>query len=276
MADRERAGSPKAAPKNAAPARSYTVGSVAHALHLIDHVVSGPPGGVSLAELTTSMGLSKSSTYALARTLVDHGYLQSVGQPPRYQLGMTLVRLGDRALSAIPLSDICRPVLVKLSQETGLTSRAAVNDNGYPMFIARVDSPGTIKFHTPLGVREMPHTSSAGKAMLAAMPAERVQQIVGDSGLAARTPKSITSLAELTADLEVTRQRGFAIDDEEDDPGVFCIGAAFYRFGPEPAGAVSATGIKQDRARRHIEALGRAVRAAADEITHLLTGQEPR
>ncbi|MCW2780373.1 MAG: transcriptional regulator, IclR family [Marmoricola sp.] len=254
--------------------RSYRVGSVSHALDLIDHVVSGPSSGLSLAELTALMELSKSSTYALARTLVDHGYLRGVGQPPRYQLGMALVRLGDRASSSIPLTDICRPVLVKLSQETGLTSRAAINDNGYPVFISRVDSPGPIRFYTPLGVREVPHTSSAGKAMLAMMPAERVRQIVAETGMAARTPKSITTIAELSADLDITRKRGFAIDDEEDDLGVFCIGAAFFRHGSEPAGAVSTTGIKQDRAARQIDVLGRSVQAAADEITQLLTGLE--
>jgi len=115
--------------------------------------------------------------------------------------------------------------------------------------------------------------SSAGKAMLAELSDEQVSALVAQSGLLRRTPKTITSLDELLADLASTRRRGYAVDDEEDVEGVFCVGAPFYDHAGTCAGAISATGIKRDLAPRAVEDLGRAVRSAADQITALLRGR---
>jgi IclR family transcriptional regulator, acetate operon repressor len=253
----------------------YTVASVARALALVDAVATGPVEGLTVSELARGLGVSKSTAYGLAQTLVEGGHLRAVEPGPRYQLGLALVRLGDVSATRLPLGSLCRPVLHELSMRTGLTTRVAVNDRGRPMFIERVDAPGAVRFHTPLGVPEMPHVSSAGKAILAALPAEEVRRVLGEDELPRRTPKTITALPDLLEELEATRRRGYAVDDEEDIEGVFCLGAAFYDHTGTCAGAVSATGIKRDLPSRAVEELGRAVRSAADEVTALLHGVAP-
>jgi IclR family acetate operon transcriptional repressor len=253
----------------------YTVASVARALRVVGLVADAPDSGLTLTEIARAIGSSKSTAYAIARTLVDHGYLRASDPGPRYGPGMELVRLGDAATRTMPIGRVCHPVLLDLSRETGLTTRACVADHGYPVFVERVDSPGAIRFHTPLGVREMPHTSSAGKAILATLATEAVEAVIADSGLVRRTPKTITTLTELLDDLAAVRRRGFAVDDEEDVLGVFCIGAAFFDHAGVCAGAISATGINLDLPTRHVDELGQAVRAAADRVTTLLGGTPP-
>ncbi len=253
----------------------YTVGSLHKALRLIDIIAAGPAEGLSVSELARTLGASKSSTFALARTLLDFDYLRVIEPGTHYQLGLALVRLGDISASGLPLATICRPVLHDLNARTGLTIRASVNEGGRPLFIERVDAPGAIRFHAPLGVPEPPHVSSAGKAILASMSDREVAAVIAETGLARRTPNTITTLQGLLDDLALVRIRGFAVDDEEDFEGVFCVGAAFFDHTGNCAGAISATGIKRDLSARAVQDLGTLVRAASDQITQMVGGTPP-
>ena len=217
------------APASVEPvAGRYTVRSVARALRLVEAVAEGPAEGRSLSDLARELGTSKSATLALARTLSAFGYLREATHGRGYALGTALIRLGDMAGQQIPLRDLCRPLIDELSRETKMTARAAVNDGGYPVFIDRVDGPGTVRFHTPLGQREVPYASAAGKAILAAMDEAAVRQVCAATGLRPRTTHTITDLGTLLDNLAAVRRRGFAVDDEEDAEGVICVGAAFF------------------------------------------------
>ncbi|HUC56676.1 MAG TPA: IclR family transcriptional regulator [Streptosporangiaceae bacterium] len=251
----------------------YTVRSVARALRLIEIVADGPSEGRSLSDLARELGASKSTTLALARTLTSAGMLRDSRPGPRYNLGTALIRLGDITRSQLPLGDICRPVLSQLTELTKMTSRVAIYDNGYPVFIERVDGPGTVRFHTPLGQREEPHASAAGKAMLATMTEEQVRTICAEHGLQARTSRTITDIDRLLASLTTVRGTGFAVDDEEDAEGIFCVGAAFFGHDGRCAGAMSVTGIKSDLPVWKVQELGRTVRRSADQVSELLGGE---
>jgi IclR family acetate operon transcriptional repressor len=250
----------------------YTVRSVARAIRLINIVAAGPPEGLSLSDLARSLGASKSTTLALARTLTTAGILRDARPGPRYCLGTTLIRLGDITRSQLPRGDICRPVLSELAELTRMTSRVAIWDEGYPVFIARVDGPGSVRFHATLGQREVPHTSAAGKAMLATMPDEEVRAICAATGMVRRTARTITDVDSLLANLGVARANGFAVDDEEDAEGIFCVGAVFSGHGDSCAGAVSLTGIKGDLPAWRMNELGRMVRRYADKVSESLGG----
>jgi len=257
------------------PAGRYTVQSVARALRLVGIVADGPPEGQTLSELAGALGTSKSTTLALARTLAAFGYLRDARPGPRYMLGTALIRLGDIVGRQLPLGDLCRPLLDDLSEATKMTARIAVCEAGYPVFIARVDGPGSVRFFTPLGQREVPYASAAGKAILSILPEAEVRRICAETGLAPRTAHTITDLDTLLDNLAAARRLGFAVDDEEDAEGVFCAGAAFFGHDGSCAGAVSVTGIKGDLPAWRIDELGRAVRSCAERVTALLGGTQP-
>ena len=250
----------------------YTVRSVARAIRLIDIVAQGPADGLSLSDLARSLGASKSTTLALARTLTAAGILRDARPGPRYCLGTALIRLGDIAGSQLPLGDICRPVLSELAEQTKMTSRVAICDEGYPVFIERVDGPGSVRFHTPLGQREVPHACAAGKAMLATMTEEEVRAICAATGMIRRTAHTITDVDSLLANLAVARANGFAVDDEEGAEGIFCVGAVFFGHDGSCAGAVSVTGIKGDLPAWRMNELGRMARRHANKVSDALGG----
>jgi IclR family transcriptional regulator, acetate operon repressor len=250
----------------------YTVRSVARATKLIDLVAKAPKEGLQLSELARDLNASKSTTLALARTLIKAGMLRDERPGPRYFLGTALIRLGDITRNQLQLGDICRPVLAQLSELTKMTSRVAICDDGYPVFIERVDGPGTVRFYHPLGQREAPHASAVGKAMLATMTDEQIKDICADHGLPPKTDRTITDVGLLLDSLGTVRANRFAVDDEEDAEGIFCVGAAFFGHDGLCAGAVSVTTIKSDMPTWRVNEIGRTVRRAADQVTHLLSG----
>jgi IclR family transcriptional regulator, acetate operon repressor len=262
----------RANPGASEAAERYTVRSVARALRLVDIVADGPGEGQSLSDLARALGTSKSTTLALARTMASAGFLRDARPGPRYTLGTALIRLGDIARRQLPLGDLCRPLLEELSDETKMTSRVAVCDEGYPVFIDRIDGPGSVRFHAPLGQREVPYASAAGKAILSAMAEQAVRALCAETGLQPRTAHTITDIDSLLENLAVARGRGYAVDDEEDAEGIFCAGAAFFGHDGSCAGAVSVTGIKGDLPTWRIDELGRTVRACADRVSEMLGG----
>ena len=257
---------------DARPDQRYLVQSVGRALDMVALVADADSDGLSVADLSKMLRLSKSSTLATARTLVAHGYLRVVEPGPRYRLGMSLIRLGDLTARQFPIAEICNPVLRIIVEETGLTARAAVADNGFPLFVARVDGPGTVRFHTPLGLREPAHATAAGKAILSSMADDDVRAMFGRGGLPAHTGNTITDIEALLEQLELVRVRGFAVDDEEDVKGVACIGAPIFNHAGACVGALSVTGLKADLLEPRIEGLGTAIRAHADQVSVLVGG----
>jgi IclR family acetate operon transcriptional repressor len=256
--------------KSPTRASQYRVGSVARAIELVDLVAAAPPDGLTLSQITAVVDGSKSTIFALLRTLAEFDYVRFVEPGPRYLPGMALVRLGDLSISHQPIGQIARPILHSLSQLTELTIRVAINDDGHPVFIERIDSPGTVRFNTPLGVRELAHVSSAGKAILAQLTPDDVDRVTKESGFVARTKKTHTNLKSLNVDLAEIRKRGYAVDNEEDEEGVFCVGAAFFDHTGKCAGAVSATGIKVDLTTKKIDELGKLVKQHAMQLSKTL------
>lgn len=256
-------------PLRSESAARYRVQSAERAIAVLESISTADRSGRSLAEVAATLGVARSTAHALLRTLEAHGIVtETTG--PRFLLGTSLIRLGDLASAQVPLAELGRPLLRALSEETGLTSRLAASDDGYPLFIARVDGPGSVRFRTPLGSRELPHTSAAGKAILAQLPTDTVRQIAGAVGMVASTRRTITDVEDLLRDLDRVRTRGFAIDDEEDTEGILCVGAAVYDASGRCVGAISTTGIKIEGPALRIEELGKTVRKHADALSERL------
>ncbi len=254
-------------------ARPPGVQSVDRALHLVDKAAEAAPDGLSLNQAAQTLGVAKSTAFNLLKTLVSHGFLREERPGPRYFLGMSLMRLGDLVGQQLPVGEIARPLLRELTDATGLTSRVAVVDDGCPVFLERVDGPGMVRFHTPLGCREAPHASAAGKAILATYDESRVREICQAEGLVAHTRSTITDIEALLVDLEQTRARGFAIDDEEEAEGVFCIGASFLDHQNRCLGAISVTGIRAEVPAWRVLHIGELVREHANRLTTEMGGK---
>jgi IclR family acetate operon transcriptional repressor len=252
----------------------YEVRSVTRAIELLELLAGGDPNGQGVSDLARRLKVSKSTAFALLQTLCARGFVadSTAGGARRYRLGLALARLGDRVLADIAITDVATPLLQQMMEETGLTARLAILDEGYAVAVGRVDAPGTLRFAAYLGRRELPHCSAVGKAMLAALPREEMRRIARRIGLTRRTARTITDLKQLERDLDEVARRGYAFDDEEDTIGVFCVGACVHGRDGAPAAAISATGLKIDRDAASLHQLGAIVRRHADRLSILLGG----
>jgi IclR family acetate operon transcriptional repressor len=248
----------------------YQVRSVARALEMLEAVGASGEAGLSLTEMAQRLDMAKSSTMAAARTLASFGFLRIESPGPRYHLGLALLRYGDLVAQLTSLGKIALPLLHELTEETGLTSRLAINEEGYPVFIERVDGRGSVRFHTPLGQRESPHSTSAGKAILAQLGEEQVRRIVIADDLVAHTANSLTTVDAVLSELKHVQLVGYAIDNEEEAEGIICVGAPIFNYNGHCAGAVSVTGLKVDITQRVIGPLCTTVLTYGERISALI------
>lgn len=253
----------------------YQVQSVARAATLLNEIASEGATGLSITEVAERLGVAKSTALALARTLASAGLLRSVDPGPRYVLGLDLLRLGDLVRQQTSIAEVGLPTLRDLSAVTGMTARLAINQTGYPVFLERIDGEGSIRFHAPLGQREEPHATAAGKAILAYLEGTAVRTLLSEAGMARYTPKTVTDADALMSELEQVRNDGYALDDEEEAEGVISVGAAFFDHQSSCIGALSVTGLKVDVPIREVQQLGITVREHADRLTAMLGGTRP-
>jgi IclR family acetate operon transcriptional repressor len=207
--------------------------------------------------------------------LTEAGLLRGIDPGPRYVLGLKLLRLGDLVGQQTSFAKLGLPLLRDLSSATGMTARLATNEGGYPVFLERVDGEGSIRFHAPLGQREQPHATAAGKAMLAYFSETEVRLILSEAGMPRYTAKTLTDVESLLNELARVRTVGYALDDEEEAEGVFCVGAAFFDHQRVCIGALSVTGLKVDVPLREVHQLGSTVRECADRLSAMLGGARP-
>ena len=250
----------------------YPVKSVGRALEILETVAEAGESGLSLTELSNAVKMAKSSTSSAARTLALFGLLHIEQPGPRYHLGFALLRFGDLVSQHTSLSKIALPLLHELTEQTGLTARLAMNDEGYPVFIERVDGRGAVRFHATLGQRESPHATGAGKVILAQSDVTDVERVLGEAGLPRHTASTITSLDEFHQELDRVRLVGFGVDNEEESEGVVCVGAPIFDHQRHCLGAISITGLKADMSDGDVGRLGALVREYAERITRILSG----
>lgn len=179
---------------------------------------------LSLADICKRTGYPRSTTHRLLASMREVGLLDQDRERERYRLGIKLFAYGNIVLANMDLHREARPFAEALGRMTGLSVHLAVFGGEKAVVIHRAEpAPGGL---TPLNLLENApvHCTSIGKAILAFQPDTVVQHII-DSGLTRFTDTTITTGDALRAELKRIRERGYAVDDGEHQPGLRCIGA---------------------------------------------------
>lgn len=213
------------------------VQSLHRALELVD-VVAEAGGHLSIHEISGITGLPQPTVHRLLRTLVECGYMRQLPDR-RYALGFRLVPLGAAAHRLIGAG--AERILADLVRELGETVNLAVLSGDGAEYVAQAPSSHSVRMFTEVGRRVELHASGVGKALLAQLDDAEIQAIVGRVGLAAHTPHTITTASRLYAAVAEVRERGYAIDEQEQELGVRCV-AVGVRAAAAMRTAVSVSG----------------------------------
>lgn len=200
---------------------------------------AGRPLGLS--ELTTVCGLDKATTYRLAQTLVDAGFLTQDAATRSYSLALKILDLGFATLASMDVRALARPYMRALADRfDGASVSLGVLDGADIVYIERISQRRiSVNVDVHVGSRLSAHCSSMGKALLAALPAEEARANILLRPLAPMTPATITSVAGLEAELRRITAAGYATNDEETVRGLRSLAAAVRGADGRPAAAIN-------------------------------------
>ncbi len=169
--------------------------AVERALAMLE-AVAQEPEGLSNAEISRKLQMPKSSASYILRTLETQGYLNRDEGSGKYRVGLKILSLSRGALSGIDVREVALPIMRHLVEQTNLTCHLAILDGPEAVYIEKVEPTGFIRMDTWVGRRMRVHATSVGKALVAHIPQERLEKIIGERPMEKRTPKTITTFAK--------------------------------------------------------------------------------
>ena len=216
--------------------KGVIVQSVARALTMVSCFANDAELGIS--EIAERMDLSKSTTYGLINTLTVFGYLEQT-ESKKYRLGLKLFELGNLVQSRMDIRMEAKPYCQLLADKYRTTVHLATFSEDEIIYIDKVDNNSSVVVYSQIGKRAPMYCTGVGKAILAFLPEEYVEKYVASTSLLPVTEHTITTREKLLEELSKIRERGYAADDEEIEPGLHCIAAPIFNHKRQPRMAIS-------------------------------------
>lgn len=242
----------------------YHIPNLGKACEVLE-LISSRPEGCLLKELSAELQIPRTTALRITETLLEAGYLAR-NEAGALTLGTALVKIGVKAFDQLDIRGFARPVLQKLAAETGESTHLALLNGQKSLLVEVADSPHPVRIASRPGTMVDLHSSSTGKVFLAfSIPEPAV--FCRALTLTAYTEHTDTSIEAVLANVEQTREQGYAMDDEEYLPGVRCIAAPVFNAFGKTIAAVGITASTSTFPRRKIPALAETLKAATAEIT---------
>ena len=221
--------------------------------------------GASITELAEILGVDKGSASRLVATLARYGYAEKDEVSRRYHLGSQVVSLSRSVLTRLPLREVAKPYLRQLMERTGECAHLAVAAQGKVLYIDQVESPATLRVNAQVGQMNPLHCTALGKVLLASGQVEIPPE------LESFTTRTITDRETLLRHLEQVRRQGYALDDEEFDPGVRCIAAPVSDYRSRVVGSIGISGPATRMTLERLPELAAVVSEIAKALSERMT-----
>ncbi|UFJ40786.1 IclR family transcriptional regulator [Brevibacillus humidisoli] len=222
---------------------------------------------LKITDISMRLNLHKSTVHSLLKTLQKFHYIEQNQENGKYRLGMKLVERGNFVLSNLDIRVIAKNYLTELSMKTGNTTHLVIQDGKEGVYIDKVEGTSATILYSRIGRRVPIHSSAVGKTLVAFKSDDELAQILEDYEFVVHTPNTITNQQDFLTELEKIRERGYALDNEENEPGVACIAVPIRNHTGKVIAAMS---MSQPATRLHPEATESAVamlKQAAQEIS---------
>ncbi|MCL4370099.1 MAG: IclR family transcriptional regulator [Chloroflexi bacterium] len=225
------------------------------------------PQGMSLRQLSESLGLTKSTAHRILSGLVAGGLVEVSPDTRRYRLGLKVVELSAVLLDSMDVREQGKALMQQLGDLSRETIHMGVLDHFEVIFIGHIETPESVRMSVRVGHRAPAHCSSLGKVLLADLDNTELQRFLRDRELPAYTPNTITDPQELLAVLDEVRVLGYAWDEEENRPGIRCLGAPVRDHAGKAVAAISVSGPAFRFTRQRAEEFIRPLLDAAGGIS---------
>ncbi len=221
--------------------------------------------GAGVTELADRVDMGKSAVHNHLSTLREHGYVVKEGDT--YRTGLKFLEVGGQRRNRMELYRVAEPKVNELAQRSGELCNLMTEEGGVGVYLYRAKGEDAVDLDTYAGRRTHLHNTALGKAILAHLPHDRVEEILDRHGLPPETDNSITDEAVLFEELDRVRERGYAVDDEERLKGLRCVAVPVRTSEGRVLGAMSISSprsrMKGDRLEHEVPEM---VRNAANVV----------
>lgn len=223
---------------------SPIINSIDRALDIIDYMYFNE-GEVSVTQISKDLNIYKSTVHRTLATLEAKNYVTQNTETGKYTLGMRLYLIGAKVEESSILKKFIAPYAKLLYEEFNEAVNVSIleqvyNELPYTTIIYKEESDKLLSFTPPLGARNEIYTSASGKCIIAFSKTFDFS-IFEKFPMQKYTEKSITTVADLKQELAKVQRQGYAIDDEEREPGMTCVAAPIFR-GDKIMAAISVSG----------------------------------
>lgn len=241
--------------------------SVSRALAILSCFTDQQPV-LRVSDFARMLNLTASNVSRLLSTMESLGYVERDETTGLFRPGLQLVALAGIALNHIELRKQALAELQELGNRLGLGANLSILRDSAIFYLAHVDGPRAPRMYTLLGRKNPLHATGMGKVLLAHLPQPEVDRILAETGLPRYTSSTITDPAELKAELEIVRHRGYATEVEELALGRACVAAPIHNRTNSVVAAISISGpLTEVNLEQRQEQLARVVIEAADHIS---------
>lgn len=242
------------------------VQSIDRALTIME-VLSNFNEGLGVTEISQEVGLHKSTVYRLLSTLIYKGYVVQDMETNKYKITLKLFELGSKKVEGMDLLSASKEHTRKLMEIVNEVVHLVVRDGNEIVYIDKVEANNTIRMASTIGKRGPMYSTATGKVILANMQEEKCMNILNSSKLEMRTDKTITDIGVLINQLKEIKNKGYAVDDEENELSVRCVGAPIFNRHGEIEGAISVSGPSNRVTEEKVEEIASEVMKYAQLIS---------
>jgi DNA-binding IclR family transcriptional regulator len=249
--------------------KSYQIKVLEKVIKIID-LFDGMGKELTTSEINTLLNLNKSTTSRILNILEEAGYLERNPATLRYRLGFKLYYLGSLVEGRTEILNLAHSFLEELKDKCDETVHLVVLDHGEALYLDKLEGEKAIRVVSRVGWRLPAHCSGVGKVLLASLPEESVNNIIGEKGLKPLTNNTITDRTTLEAELARVRKQGYAIDNEEIEVGLKCVAAPIKDRDGKVIAAISVSGPKQRFNGTEMKRLISLVKSTSEQISSFL------
>lgn len=251
--------------RNSGRRDAHARGLVPRAFSVLEALVDGAPQ-TTLGQIAERSGLPKPTAHRILQTLVELGFARSAGDGS-YLLGSQALTLAGRVLSRVDYGGHARPALRALQEHTAETIHLAILSGARAIYVEKMEGGRPYRMASRVGMELPLHSTAIGKAILAHLAPDDRAALIRGIDLVRLTPRTITDGEQLESELAVVRRLGYALDDEENEEGIRCVGAPVFARGGRMIGALSVSAPAFQLSPAQAQRLARHVIVAAREVS---------
>jgi IclR family acetate operon transcriptional repressor len=254
----------------AAPRRraTYDVGVLHKAIDVLELLAGGD--ALTVVEIAERARISKAAAYRILGTLETRGYVRRDARERRFAAGSALLGLARAVLASADLVGAARPAMRGLRDEFGETVNLGAASGDRLVYLEMLESERGLRTTVDVGSLDHLHSTALGRALLSALPDDEARALLAATERPRVTERTRVGLDELIAELAATRERGYSVDDEENEIGARCVGVPLRDERGRPIGALSVSGPAHRLEPELLPRLGERLAAAAAEVERAL------